>query len=286
MGGSAGAEARKTRRRSIQKIGRTLQLNDTGIVERSPPLAQCRQRRSGGPRETKQKTRRELFFHRPAFFRNARRRISAGKGRNRGQGRRGARKRWTPEENGYARILRPPAANGMAPRPESLQSAIPNPARIRKWECVSKRRIHRSEICIEPQDGGSFGRKERMDANPIGKRAAGWLHGNSPKGTSRIENRNRAKRAPPKPRDGTLPKKQSRLAQGKTGGAENPKRSLLRIRPWAREIRAEPAEHGAKTPAGMAAALRKKRTCLPLRQGETYRDRSDGRGCFSKGHKV
>lgn len=146
----------------------------------------------------------------------------------------------------------------MAPRPESLQSAIPNPARIRKWECVTKRRIHRSEICIEPQDGGSFGRKGRMDANPIGKRAAGWLHGNSPKGTSRIENRNRAKRAPPKPRDGTLPKKQSRLAQGKTGGAENPKRSLLRIRPWAREIRAEPAEHGAKTPAGMAAALRKK----------------------------
>ena len=118
--------------------------------------------------------------------------------------------------------------------------------------------------------------------NPIGKRAAGWLHGNSPKGTSRIENRSRAKRAPPKPRDGTLPKKQSRLAQGKTGGAENPKRSLLRIRPWAREIRAEPAEHGAKTPAGMAAALRKKRTCLPLRQGETYRDRSDGRGCFQR----
>lgn len=53
--------------RSIQKIGRTLQLNDTGIAERSPPLAQCRQRRGGGPRETKQKTRRELFFHRPAF---------------------------------------------------------------------------------------------------------------------------------------------------------------------------------------------------------------------------
>ena len=146
----------------------------------------------------------------------------------------------------------------MAPRPESLHSAIPNPARIRKWKCVSKRRIHRSEICIEPQDGGSFGRRKRMDANPIGKRAAGWLQWNSPKGTSRIENRNRAKRAPPKPRDGTLPKKQSRLAQGKTGGAENPKRSLLRIRPWAREIRAEPAEHGAKTPAGMAAALRKK----------------------------
>lgn len=170
----------------------------------------------------------------------------------------------------------------MAPRPESLQSAIPNPARIRKWECVSKRRIHRSEICIEPQDGGSFGRKGRMDANPIGKRAAGWLHGNSPKGTSRIENRSRAKRAPPKPRDGTLPKKQSRLAQGKTGGAGIPNRSLLRIRPWAREIRAEPAEHGAKTPAGMAAALRKKRTCLPLRQGETYRDRSDGRGCFQR----
>lgn len=53
--------------RSIQKIGRTLQLNDTGIAERSPPLAQCRQRRGGGPRKTKQKTRRELFFHRPAF---------------------------------------------------------------------------------------------------------------------------------------------------------------------------------------------------------------------------
>lgn len=102
------------------------------------------------------------------------------------------------------------------------------------------------------------GAKGAWTQTPSGRRAAGWLQWNSPKGTSRIENRNRAKRAPPKPRDGTLPKKQSRLAQGKTGGAENPKRSLLRIRPWAREIRAEPAEHGAKTPAGMAAALRKK----------------------------
>ena len=52
---------------NVQKAGRNPQLNDTGIAERSPPLAQCRQRRGGGPRETKQKTRRELFFHRPAF---------------------------------------------------------------------------------------------------------------------------------------------------------------------------------------------------------------------------
>lgn len=114
------------------------------------------------------------------------------------------------------------------------------------------RNLHRTPRRRKLRAQRAHGRK------PHRGRAAGWLHGNSPKGTSRIENRNRAKRAPPKPRDGTLPKKQSRLAQGKTGGAENPKRSLLRIRPWAREIRAEPAEHGAKTPAGMAAALRKK----------------------------
>lgn len=75
----------------------------------------------------------------------------------------------------------------MAPRPESLQSAIPNPARIRKWKCVSKRRIHRSEICIEPRDGESFGRRKRMDANPIGKKGGRVAAMEQPKGN--VQNR-------------------------------------------------------------------------------------------------
>lgn len=146
----------------------------------------------------------------------------------------------------------------MAPRPESLQSAIPNPARIRKWKCVSKRRIHRSEICIEPQDGGRFGRKGRMDANPIGKGRPGGCMGTAQR--ERPESKTETAQNAHRQSQGMerFPGNRAGWHRERQGGAENPKRSLLRIRPWAREIRAEPAEHGAKTPPGWRQRSAKK----------------------------
>ena len=211
MGGSAGAEARKTRRTQHPEDRKNPTIErhrHSGKIAASGAVSAETRRRT-----LKNQTKNDgNSFSIDLLFPK---REAQNFGGQRQKQRTRAQRRQEAMDPGGKRVRTDSPSTGSqrdGPRPESLQSAIPNPARIRKWECVSKRRIHRSEICIEPQDGGSFGRKGRMDANPIGKRAAGWLRGNSPKGTSRIENRSCAERAPPKTRDGTLPKKQSRLA--------------------------------------------------------------------------
>lgn len=218
MGGSAGAEARKTRRTQHPE-------------DRKNPTIE-RHRHSGKiaasgavPAETRRRTLKNQTkndgnsFSIDLLF--PKREAQNFGGQRQKQRTRAQRRQETMDPGGKRVRTDSPSTGSQRDGPKTRKSAKRDSKSSENSEVEMRfeaqnpqiRNLHRTPRRRKIRAQRAHGRK------PHRERAAGWLHGNSPKGTSRIENRNRAKRAPPKPRDGTLPRKQSRLAQGKTGGS-------------------------------------------------------------------